>query len=856
MKKSVFTGLFIFLVCGLILSACFSPWKGGDEVEIVINFTGGSGSGRSVTLDQLKYIVTLSGNNETITIEENGGGAIRATVSVGHWNVKIDAYLNEELYATGSNSVDVKAGQNNYVTIKIIPVTVQNDIDAQTPVITSQPQSAVYTVNATATELSVTAEVTDGGILSYQWYSNDTNDNTSGELIEGADDDNYIPPTDTEKTVYYYVIITNTNEEAAGNKTAAVTSETAQIIVDNHVHALPPVISEHPHHAEYTINKEAMPLTVTASVADGGELSYQWYRNAINSNSDGTLINGATSASFTPSTAVIGTVYYYVAVTNTIPDNGDGGNKTALTVSNPAEIEINDHVNAQSPVISEHPHGDVEYTINAVAAALTVTASVEDGGTLSYQWYSHNMSSNSGGTLINGATSASYTPPTNTAGTVYYYVEVTNTIADNGDGGNKTATTNSHTAKIITHEFSTTWTYNATQHWRECTVEGCEAKIEIANHYEYEWTITIGATEANNGVEISVQTCATCGETTGTPRVSTAGLSYTLISGKQEYEAAAGTVTSGAVIIASKYEGLPVTAIAAAAGSAPNFTGSFAQTAITSVIIPDGVETIGDRAFYECPNLTSVTLSDSLKTIGNLVFRNCAGITSITIPNSVISIGNAFYGTGLTSVTIPASVTSIQGGTFARCSSLTGIEVSADNPNYSSQNGVLYNKDKTTLVLAPGASSGSFTIPNSVKSIGDNAFSGCAGLTTITIPNSVTSIGNTAFRECSGITDITIPNSVTSIGDSAFYEFASLTSVTIGTGIASIGTSAFWSCVDLISVTIYAETPPVLGVTAFGSSISNNNPALQFKVPSSSVGAYQSASRWSEYSSKITAITP
>jgi hypothetical protein len=98
------------------------------------------------------------------------------------------------------------------------------------------------------------------------------------------------------------------------------------------------------------------------------------------------------------------------------------------------------------------------------------------------------------------------------------------------------------------------------------------------------------------------------------------------------------------------------------------------------------------------------------------------------------------------------------------------------------------------------------TFPDGVTSIGDGAFYGCSGLTSVTIPDSVTSIGNYAFEGCSGLTSVTFPDSVTSIGDWAFYECSSLTSVTIGNGVTSIGDCAFSSCSNLI----YAKVPLVL----------------------------------------------
>jgi len=261
----------------------------------------------------------------------------------------------------------------------------------------------------------------------------------------------------------------------------------------------------------------------------------------------------------------------------------------------------------------------------------------------------------------------------------------------------------------------------------------------------------------------------------------------------------------------------------------------FGCSGLTSVTIPSSVTSIRTGAFLGCTGLKSVAIPSSVTSIGDNAFSGCSGLTSVTIPSSVTSIGQrAFSGcSGLTSVTIPASVTTFWTDMFEHCTGLTSINVDAANPSYSSANGVLFDKQKTVLLQHPRAKAGGCTIPGSVISIGDNAFFGCAGLTSVTIPSSVTSIasqaffgcsrltsvaipssvtdiGGLAFGNCSGLTNLTIPGSVTSIGDYAFSGCRGLTSVTISSGLTRIWNYAFFGCTGLTSVTIPS------GVTSIG----------------------------------------
>ena len=248
---------------------------------------------------------------------------------------------------------------------------------------------------------------------------------------------------------------------------------------------------------------------------------------------------------------------------------------------------------------------------------------------------------------------------------------------------------------------------------------------------------------------------------------------------------------------------------------------------IKTVVIKDGVTSIGKYAFFWCSGLTSITIPNSVTSIGEHAFANCSSLTSITIPNSVTSIGNgAFSGcSGLTSITIPNSVTSIGNGAFLGCSGLTSITIPNSVKSIGNQ----------TFWLCSGLTS--ITIPNSVTSIGNETFWLCSGLTSVTIPNSVTSLGKFAFYGCSGLTSITIPNSVTNIEKSAFLGCTGLTSITIPNSVTSIGDYAFDGCSGLTSITFEGSRHPKFGNDVFDDV----DKSIPVYVPSISIDAYKNA---------------
>ena len=228
-------------------------------------------------------------------------------------------------------------------------------------------------------------------------------------------------------------------------------------------------------------------------------------------------------------------------------------------------------------------------------------------------------------------------------------------------------------------------------------------------------------------------------------------------------------------------------------------------TSLKSITIPNSVTEIGDGAFNGCTSLKSITIPDSVTSIGGNAFSDCTSLTGITIPESVTSIGGwTFEGcTSLTSITIPGSVAGIGDGAFNGCTSLIAINVATGNQNYISVNGVLYNKDKTTVICYPaGKKDKSYTIINGVTYIGEHAFEYCTSLTSITIPSGVMGIGDWAFLGCSNLTSITIPNGMTCIGYRAFEDCSSLTSITIPDSVVDIGYYAFRGCKNLTAINV------------------------------------------------------
>ena len=249
-------------------------------------------------------------------------------------------------------------------------------------------------------------------------------------------------------------------------------------------------------------------------------------------------------------------------------------------------------------------------------------------------------------------------------------------------------------------------------------------------------------------------------------------------------------------------------------------------TSLTSIEIPSSVTSIGFAAFGSCTNLTRIEIPSSVTRIGSSAFHSCTSLTRIEIQSSVTSIkieGGAFaYCTSLTNIEIPSGVTSI-GNAFYGCTSLNSINVDKDNQSYSSEDGILFDKEKKKLITYPaGKKEKEYNIPSSVTSIGAGTFYGCRSLTRIEIPSSVTSIECLAFYGCTSLTSIEIPSSVTRIAAQVFYGCTSLTSIEIPSSVTSIGMWAFYNCTSLTSIEIPSSVASI-GIYAFSRCVSLNS---------------------------------
>ena len=332
-------------------------------------------------------------------------------------------------------------------------------------------------------------------------------------------------------------------------------------------------------------------------------------------------------------------------------------------------------------------------------------------------------------------------------------------------------------------------------------------------------------------------------------------------------------------------------------------------TGLKEVSVPEGIEKLGNGAFNGCGNMTAIHLPQSLRTIGNFVFVGCNQLLTIDIPNQVMQLGAYSFNEcqSLTEVKLSDNISEIEEWTFARCpqlktvhlpknlqrmgdyaffycpqieelslsstlmyispsalngcTGLRGITVESGNPNYLSEDGALFNREKTKLMLFPaqsdmmhydipatvtnivagafiGSKLKSITLPSALPAIGGGAFSGMSQLEDIVIPSSVTSIGSGAFNECTSLKEIVVPDNVQSIGTSAFEDCSSLVKVHLPEGLKRIEGGTFSKCSNLIEVNI-PNGVSYIGMLAFNGCYILSNMQLSKELISIDQGAFE-----------------
>ena len=225
---------------------------------------------------------------------------------------------------------------------------------------------------------------------------------------------------------------------------------------------------------------------------------------------------------------------------------------------------------------------------------------------------------------------------------------------------------------------------------------------------------------------------------------------------------------------------------------------------LEEISIPGTVTTVGNSAFYRCKNLKNIEIPEGVTKIDGSAFIFCSSLEQIKLPQSLVSIGSGAFDncTSLISVELPDNAI-ISSDTFKECKNLSDIVISDTNNNYIVKNGILYNKNMTRILCYPaGIKDTEFSVPDTVKTIGDFAFYGAKVLESINIPDSVTNIGTDAFGECSGLKEAVIPDSVTTMGEAVFYKCTSLEKVKLSVNITSPNPAVFQYCSSLKEVVL------------------------------------------------------
>ena len=369
----------------------------------------------------------------------------------------------------------------------------------------------------------------------------------------------------------------------------------------------------------------------------------------------------------------------------------------------------------------------------------------------------------------------------------------------------------------------------------------------------YTFTVTKPATWGEWLYDAQAQTLTRLSDNLTLKNVTASGTSLTI--GKQYISQSTALDLTGAVTDA---DGTPYTITALGVEAFWN-CGSY----LTAITLPDGLESIGDKAFYSCSSLTAIDIPSSVTSIGEEAFRSCTSLKDVTLPDGLESIGSYAFRdcTSLTAIEIPSSITSIGTSAFNGCTSLEAVTLLEGLQSI----GVAAFRNCSALT--------SIDIPASVTSIGKSTFDGCTSLAAATLPEGLQSIGEYAFQHCSALTSIKIPGTVKTVGMCSFQDCSALASLELAEGVQKLGSSAFQNCSALTQVTLPASLTEV-GIWAFAghgpsivfTSLATTPPShnggfplgkvagVTLYVPQGSLEAYKSAFGWRDYLNNTFAI--
>ena len=618
------------------------------------------------------------------------------------------------------------------------------------PVITTQPKSVTMAEGVTA-KFTVKAD----GATSYQWQYRKTTDGswTNSGMSSSKTATLSIPATSARNGFQFRCAVKNASGTTYSNTVTLTVSKK-------------PVITSQPKSVTM-----AEGVTAKFTVKADGATSYQWqYRkNSSGSWTDSGMSSSKTATLSIPATSARNGFQFRCAVKNA----------SGTTYSSVVTLTV-----LLKPTISTQPLSCTAST------GATVKFAVKASGAESYQWqyrksedgtwYISEMSSSKTATLSMPVTSARdgfqfRCKVTNAAGSVFSKTVTLNAISE--QCGDKLSWTLDSAGKLTITGTGKMYDYD----WENLPpwVDGIQPikSVVIGNSvtrigdcafesHEKLTSVTIGTGVTAIG-SYAFESCLALTSVKIPASVTTLGdtpfdrctslQSITVDSGNTKFSSADGVLFNKDKTVLLAYP----------AGKPGSYT------------VPSTVKTLADSAFSGAEKLSAVVLPEGLTTIEACALSSCALLTDIQIP---------------------ASVTSIHAYAFDDSFALTAITVASGNKNYSSKNGVLYNKAQTSLLRFPSGKSGSFTVPSTVKIIENSAFFSCSKLSAVTIPQGVSTIAAYAFYGCSGLTSVTIPNSVQSIGEVAFCYCDHLKKVTIGTGVSAIESEAFAECELLTDV--------------------------------------------------------